>query len=89
MKNISLIKFDYNSYHDKPVSSDVELKCDVIDNNANIDIVGDLKISKSKLKHINNRHNPNTYAAQLLHKPKIVALKELENKTFFNFQALG
>ena len=83
-KTLEQLESTKYSYHDKPVSSDVEVKCDVIDNNANIDIVGDLKISKSKLKHINNRHNPNTYAAQLLHKPKIVALKELENKTFFN-----
>ena len=83
-KTLEQLESTKYSYHDKPVSSDVEVKCDVIDNNANIDIVSDLKISKSKLKHINNRHNPNTYAAQLLHKPKIVALKELENKTFFN-----
>ena len=46
-KTLEQLESTKYSYHDKPVSSDVEVKCDVIDNNANIDIVGDLKISKS------------------------------------------
>jgi hypothetical protein len=36
------------------------------------------------LKHINNTHNPNTYAQQLKFKPVEAALKELEGKSFFN-----
>ena len=42
------------------------------------------KVSKNKLKHINNRHNPNSYAQQIKNKSETDVLKELENKTFFN-----
>ena len=42
------------------------------------------KVSQNKLKHINNRHNPNSYAQQIKNKSEADVLKELENKTFFN-----
>ncbi len=41
-------------------------------------------LSSNLIKHINNNHNANIYAEQLLYKPKSAALKELKYKTFFN-----
>jgi len=45
---------------------------------------GSLEISSNTVKHINNRHNPSTYAQQLKYKSEASALKELQNKSFFN-----
>lgn len=43
-----------------------------------------MKISSNTAKHINNRHNSSTYAQQLKYKSEASALKELQNKSFFN-----
>jgi len=43
-----------------------------------------LNISNNVAKHIDNLHNPNTYANQLLYKPQASALTEIQSKTFFN-----
>lgn len=42
------------------------------------------KVSKNKIKHIYNRHNPNSYAEQIKHKEEAYVLKELEYTSFFN-----